>query len=165
MAMRLRRLGEIALGLSIFVGGPQPALGQTTTSLNYDPMLHELTEKSAVGGHGDIAKAFGPIAAIGEVGANHFNQATVITLAPGVRYALEHGSRSTISPAVQLLVGLWHCGACEVNASFAQPGLVVDYGRSPSMKIRFQFDVRRIFFDFGGETAERVSVGVVWALK
>jgi len=42
---------------------------------------------------------------------------------------------------------------------------MLDWGGSDAMKIRVQFDVRRIFFDFGGETAERVSVGVVWTLK
>jgi hypothetical protein len=41
----------------------------------------------------------------------------------------------------------------------------VDYATSGTMAIRAQFDVRRIFFDFGGETAERISVGVVWTLK
>jgi hypothetical protein len=102
---------------------------------------------------------------MGEVGVNHFNQATVVTLAPGVRYRFATGTDSKIRPAVQGIFGWWHCGACETNASFLQGGGLVDYVTSDTMAIRVQFDVRRIFFDFGGETAERIGVGVVWTLK
>jgi hypothetical protein len=102
---------------------------------------------------------------MGEVGVNHFNQATVVTLAPGVRYRFATGTDSKIRPAVQGIFGWWHCGACETNASFLQGGGLVDYATSDTMAIRVQFDVRRIFFDFGGETAERIGVGVVWTLK
>src|SRR5580765_3962002 len=104
--MRRRLVGELALCLCFFVAGARAASGQTTVALNYDPLLHELTENSALGAHGDIARAFGSIAAVGEVGANHFNQATVITLAPGIRYAIG-ATTSRIRPAVQAVVGLW----------------------------------------------------------
>ena len=162
----MRRLvGDLALSLCVFLAGARAVSAQTTVAVSYDPLLHELTENSALGAHGDIAKAFGSMAAVGEVGANHFNQATVITLAPGIRYAIGSATTSRIQPSVQAVAGLWHCGACEVNAFFLQPGVVLDYARGSSMKLRFQFDVRRIFFDFGGETAERVGVGVVWTLK
>jgi hypothetical protein len=163
--MRDRPVGAVVLGLFLVMAIARAATGQTTISLNYDPLLHELTENSSLGGHGDVAKAFGPVALIGEIGANHFNQATVITLAPGVRYAFAVGTNAKIQPAVQAVAGLWHCSACETNASFLQPGVVVDYVRSGAVTFRAQFDVRRIFFDFGGETAERVGVGVVWKLK
>ena len=163
--MRRRLVGELALCLCFFVAGARAASGQTTAALNYDPLLHELTENSALGAHGDVARAFGTIAGIGEVGVNHFDQATVFTLAPGVRYAIGTSTISGLQPSVQAVVGLWHCSACEVNALFLQPGLVLDYARGSSMKIRFQFDVRRIFFDFGGETAERIGAGVVWTIK
>jgi hypothetical protein len=162
--MRLPLVSELALGLCLLVASAGAAAGQTTVAASYDPVLHELTENSWLGGHADVAKLWGPIAAVGEVGANHFDQATVITLAPGVRYALGNAT-SRFQPSVQAVVGWWHCNACEVNELFIQPGVIVDYARSDSMKIRFQFDVRRIFFDFGGETAERVGVGAVWTLK
>ena len=163
--MRVRLVGELTLGLCILIAGARGAAAQTTVAVNYDPVLHELTENSWLGGHADIAKSWGSIAAVGEVGANHFDQATVITLAPGVRYAIGMRATSRIQPSVQTVLGLWHCSACEANELFVQPGVIVDYARRDSMKIRFQFDVRRIFFDFGGETAERVGVGVVWTLK
>lgn len=163
--MRRRSVGEFALSLCLVLAGARIAAGQTTVAVSYDPLLHELTENSALGAHGDVAKTFGPIAAVGEVGVNHFDHATVITLAPGVRYPIGTASTSRIHPSVQAVVGLWHCAACEVNELFLQPGVLLDYAPGGSMTLRFQFDVRRIFFDFGGETAERVGVGVVWTMK
>jgi hypothetical protein len=163
--MRRRLLGEFVLGLCVFVAGSRVAAAQTTVAANYDLLLHELSENSSLGGHGDVAKFFGSIGVLGEVGANHFNQATVVTVAPGVRYRFVTATDSKIRPAAQVIFGLWHCGACETNASFLQGGGLVDYATSDTMAIRAQVDVRRIFFDFGGETAERISVGVVWTLK
>jgi hypothetical protein len=87
------------------MAGVRAATGQTTMALNYDPLLHELTENSSLGVHGDVAKSLGSIAVLGEVGANHFNQATVMTLAPGVRYAFSAGTHSNIRPSVQALFG------------------------------------------------------------
>lgn len=163
--MQRRRLCELVLVLGVFMAGAGAAAGQTTVAANYDPLLHELTENSSLGAHGDVAKFFGSIGVMGEVGVNHFDQATVMTLAPGVRYRFATGATSKIRPAAQAAFGWWHCGACEANASFLQGGGLVDYATSESMAIRVQFDVRRIFFDFGGETAERIGVGVVWTLK
>jgi len=163
--MRSRWVKAFVLGFCLVMAAAGRAVGQTTVAVSYDPLLHELTENSSLGGHGDVAKFFGSLAAVGEVGVNHFNQATVITLAPGVRYALNHGSSAKFQPAVQAVVGLWHCGACESNELFVQAGVMLDYARSDALAIRFQFDVRRIFFDFGGETAERIGVGVVWHLQ
>lgn len=160
----MRLLSGWLMGVCVVILGVRPASAQTSLSANYDPMLHELSEYSSAGGHGDVAKSFGSLAAIGEVGVNHFNQATVLTLAPGVRYAVA-GASSRIQPSAQLVLGLWHCRACEVNAFFVQPGVVVDYAASRVMKLRVQFDVRRIFFDFGGETAERLGVGAVWTFR
>lgn len=163
--MRLGVVGDSALAFCLLLAVARAAAGQTTVALNYDPLLHELTENSVLGAHGDIAKAFGSVAAVGEVGVNHFDQATVTTLAPGIRYAIGTAASARIRPSVQAVFGLWHCGACEVNEFFLQPGVVLDYVRNGSMTFRFQFDVRRIFFNFGGETAERVGVGAVWTLK
>lgn len=163
--MRRRLLSEVVLGLFLSMAGAGVAAAQTTVAANYDVLLHELTENSSLGGHGDVAKFFGSVGVMGEVGVNHFNQATVVTLAPGVRYRFVTGTNAKIRPAAQVVFGLWHCGACETNASFLQGGGLLDYATSDSMAIRVQFDVRRIFFDFGGETAERVAVGLVWTLK
>jgi hypothetical protein len=159
------RAAMLMLGLCCFFAGTRLAAAQTTVGVSYDPIIHELTENSSLGGHGDIARSFGPVAAVGEVGVNHFDQATVITLAPGARYAFAADPKARLQPAVQAVAGLWHCGACEVNEFFVQPGVLVDYSTSDALRIRVQFDVRRIFFDFGGETAERVGVGVVWTMK
>ena len=163
--MRRRLTVHFALGVLVLMAAARVASAQTTVAANYDLLLHELSENSSLGGHGDIATAWGPIDVLGEVGVNHFNQATVITLAPGVRYRFDVGTDEKWQPAVQAVFGWWHCGACDTNASFLQGGGLVDYAWSDDMKFRVQFDVRRIFFDFGGETAERVSVGVVWTFK
>jgi|KBSSwiStaDraftv2_1062776.scaffolds.fasta_scaffold307550_2 hypothetical protein len=155
----------LALGICTMVASSGRAAAQTRVSASYDPLLHELTENSSLGGHGDVARRIGSIAALGEIGVSHFDQATVITVAPGVRYRLAAPATSKFQPAVQAVAGLWHCAACEVNELFLQPGVLVDYARSSALTLRFQFDVRRIFFDFGGETAERIGVGVVWTIK
>jgi len=160
--MRRRWIVHLAFGVLVLMAVARVASAQTTVAANYDLLLHELSENSSLGGHGDVAAPWGPIDVLGEVGVNHFNQATVITLAPGVRYHFDVGSDEKFQPAVQAIFGWWHCGACDTNASFLQGGGLVDYAWSDDMKFRVQFDVRRIFFDFGGETAERISVGVVW---
>lgn len=159
-----RRTTMLSLGLCFLLTAGRAA-AQTTVAVSYDPLVHELTENSSLGGHGDIARSFGTLAGLAEVGVNHFNQATVITLAPGARYSFATDPRARLQPAVQAVAGLWHCAACEVNEFFVQPGVVLDYAASDSMRVRVQFDVRRIFFDFGGETAERVGVGLVWTMK
>ena len=156
---------RLALGLCFIAATGRQARAQTTLAVSYDPLVHELTENSSLGGHGDIARSFGSLAALAEVGVNHFDQATVITVAPGARYRFATDPTARWQPAVQAVAGLWHCAACEVNEFFVQPGVVVDYSTSDSMRIRAQFDVRRIFFDFGGETAERIGVGLVWSLR
>jgi hypothetical protein len=161
--MRLRFLTEFALSASILLASAGVASAQTTVAAMYNPLLHELSENSSLGAHGDVATVWGPISVLGEVGVNHFDQATVITVAPGIRYVFD--SDSKIQPAVQAVFGLWHCGACETSTSFLQGGGLVDFGGGSSWKFRAQFDVRRIFFEFGGETAERIGVGVVWTLK
>jgi hypothetical protein len=164
--MRQRVLGLCLAGLA-FVPvsvGSASAQGATTFAASYDFVYHELGETSAVGAHVDGAKAFGSFSGVGELGANHFDGATVVSLAGGGRYPL-HLSNPKFSPAVQVLLGLWHCGTCELNDVLLQPGFLVDYASSPALTIRGQFDVRRIFFDFGAEWAQRLSVGVVWEIK
>src|SRR6478735_8627280 len=52
--MRRRLLAEFVLGLCVFVAGARVAAGQTTVAANYDPLLHELSENSSLGGHGDV---------------------------------------------------------------------------------------------------------------
>src|SRR4051812_30353802 len=120
--MRRQSIARCALMAGVLFGGARAVTGQTTVALNYDPVVHELTETTALGGHGDVARFFGPIAAIGELGVNHFDQATVLTVAPGIRYRIGSTGAARIQPSVQGLVGLWHCAACEVNQLFIQPG-------------------------------------------
>ena len=165
--MRERALGYCCLGVALVFVGVNSASAQspTTFSASYDFVDHELSQTSNVGLHADVAKPFGMITGVGEVGANRFDGYTVVSLAAGGRYALEHVRRSRIESAVQVLFGMWRCGLCEVRAAFLQPGVVIDYAKSRDLKIRVQFDIRRIFFNFNGETAERLSIGAVWELK
>jgi hypothetical protein len=135
-----------------------------TLSLNYDFIYHELSETSSLGVHADVARSFGTISGLAEAGVNHFDSYTDMSFAGGGRYRLNQRSRSRIEPALQVLLGIWRCGACDVTEAFVQPGVLIDYAQSGSLKIRGQFDVRRIFFDFGGENAVRLSIGVVWNL-
>src|SRR5258705_11903559 len=116
--MRRSLVRELALGLGLLVATAGAAAGQTTVAVNYNPLLHELTENSWLGGHGDIARFWGPIAVVGEVGANHFDQATVVTLAPCGRYAIGTAMNSTIHFPAKALFGWWHAGPFEVNALF-----------------------------------------------
>lgn len=161
--MRQRVGGLSLLVASLCLVGARSASAQPTAAVNYDFVYHEFEETSALGVHGDVAGPVGPFVLVGELGANRFDGATVASFAGGVRYPFAQSSSSSIQFAAQALLGLWHCGACEFNEKFIQPGVLVDIPRSDAFSIRVQFDVRRIFFEFGGEWAERVSAGAVWA--
>ena len=164
--MQQRVLGLCLLPLALVLAAARTASAQElpTFSLSYDFIYHELSKTSGFGAHGDVAKPLGLISGVAEAGVNHFDGYTDVSIAGGGRYLLARGPRSTVEPAVQLLIGVWRCGACAVTEAFVQPGALIDYARSESLKIRGQFDVRRIFFDFGSRNAVRVSIGLVWDL-
>jgi hypothetical protein len=163
-SMRQRAAGLCLVVASLFLVGTGSAAAQdATVSANYDIIYHEFEETSFIGVHVDAAKSFGRIAAVGEIGFNHLESRTDTSFAGGGRYVIPHSAGSRIQPAVQVLLGLWRCGACDVKRPFIQPGLLVDIPSSDRFRIRVQFDVRRIFFDFGGENAQRLSVGGVWS--
>jgi hypothetical protein len=161
-----RVLGLCLLPLAFVLAAARPTSAQDLPafSLSYDFIYHELSKTSALGAHADVAKTFGTISGVAEAGVNHFDGYTDVSIAGGGRYLLTQVPRSNIQPAVQVLIGVWRCGACAVTEAFLQPGALIDYAQSASVKIRGQFDVRRIFFDFGGKNAVRVSIGLVWDL-
>ena len=156
--MRHRSIRFALAGMVLVLAAAGAASAQGSVSANYDVIYHEFEETTAVGAHFDAAKAFGNVAVLGELGFNRFESATVVSFAGGGRYLITDGA---IRPAAQFLFGNWHCGACDFDELFIQPGFLVDIPRA-AFAIRVQFDFRRILFDFGGENAERLSVGLVW---
>ena len=164
--MQQRVLGLCVVALALVMASARSASAQdpATFSLSYDFVYRELSETSVVGAHADVAKPFGPLWGLAEAGVNRFDGYTDVSIAGGGRYVVARGARSTIQPAVQVLLGLWRCGACHVTEAFLQPGVLIDYAKSESLTIRGQVDVRRIFFEFGGENAVRLSIGLVWDL-
>jgi hypothetical protein len=157
------RLTRIGLGAVIcLVAGAGSAAAQGTFSANYDFIYHEFEDTSAVGAHLDVTRSVATLVVAGEFGVNRFDDATVVTFAGGGRYAIPISNRA-FRPAAQFLVGSWHCAACDFNEMFIQPGFLVDMPRTASLTIRAQGDWRRLLFDFGAESAVRVSLGLVWA--
>jgi hypothetical protein len=71
-----------------------------------------------------------------------------------------------ILPYVELVLGLYHCGVCDINDFALQGGGGVDFRTaSPNLRIRFQFDVRHVFDTVSGFNAERFSAGIVLPLN
>jgi len=131
-----------------------------TFGLSYDVFYREFEETSVAGVHIDVAKPFGMLAGVGEIGFNHFGGATVSSFMGGGRLVFPHGTSSKIEPAVQVLLGAWRC--CEERDFAIQPGFIVDFPYSRNLKIRGQIDLRHIFFsDFQDENAIRLSAGIV----
>lgn len=153
----------LVIGCLLLVGVHSASAQDVTVSASYDILYHQFEETTAVGVHFDAAKSFGLLAGVGEIGFNRLEQSTVVSFAGGGRYMIPYSASAKLQPAVQVLLGLWHCGPCDVNELFIQPGFLVDIPRSDTFKIRAQFDIRRIFFDFGGENAQRLSFGGVWS--
>jgi len=140
----------------------------TDFSANYDFVYHESGATSNAGAHFDVASTWKRdvpyIGPVGEVGFNHFEGGTVVSLMGGIR--IRANVNPNILPFGQFIVGLWHCGVCDVNDFAIQGGGGVDFRTpSPNLRIRVQFDVRRVFDELGGFNAERLSAGVVLPLN
>jgi len=139
----------------------------TDFSANYDFIYHETGDTSNAGAHFDLASTWkrdapfvGPV---GEVGFNHFDAGTVVDAMGGLR--VRANTDFWILPYAQALIGLYHCGVCDLNAFALQGGAGVDFRTgSPDVRIRVQFDVRRVFASVGFN-AERLSGGVVLPLN
>jgi len=175
--MRIVLIGLVAV---LLAGGTASAQSrdpfQSDLSANYDFIYHELDSDvtSHAGAHFDLAttvtRSLPYLVALGEVGFNHFEGATVSSVMGGVRLRFPNAS-PTVLPFAQVIVGLYHC--CGINDFAIQPGGGVDFKVSPDYRIRVQVDLRHVFdrFDVGGVSvsddfnAVRASVGIVLPLN
>lgn len=140
----------------------------TDLSVNYDVVDHQDSTTSNAGAHVDIAstmKRHSPfIGPVGEVGFNHFDGATIVSAMGGLRIRANVDRR--VLPFAQVLIGLYHCGVCEVNDFALQFVGGIDFGRRDNaFRVRTQFDVRRMFDDGFAFNNERFSVGLVFPLN
>jgi hypothetical protein len=139
----------------------------TDFSANYDVVYHETNTTSNAGARFDLASTWKRdvpfIGPVGEVGFNHFDDGTVVSLMGGLRVRSNVNRR--VLPFGQVVLGLYHCGVCDINDFALQGGGGVDFGvPSNAFRIRVQFDVRHVF-DTDGFNAERFSVGFVLPLN
>jgi hypothetical protein len=140
----------------------------TDFSANYDFIYHEPGVTSHAGAHFDVASTWkrdapfvGPV---GELGFNHFDGGTVVDAMGGLR--IRANTDYAILPFAQGLIGLYHCGVCDINDFALQLGGGVDFRTgSPNVRVRVQFDYRRVFDSVAGFNAARVSAGVVLPLN
>jgi hypothetical protein len=140
----------------------------TDLSANYDFVYHETGDTSHAGAHVDVASTWkrdvpfvGPV---GEVGFNHFEGGTIVDAMGGLR--VRANTDFFVLPYAQVLVGLYHCGVCNINDFALQPGGGVDFRTgSRNVRIRVQFDYRRVFDSVISFNAARLSAGVVVPLN
>lgn len=140
----------------------------TDFSANYDFVYHEPSSTSNVGAHFDVAgtlKRDAPfVGPVGEVGFNHFAGGTVADFMGGLR--IRANTDYFVLPFAQGLVGLYHCGVCAINDFALQLGGGIDFRTSsPSIRVRVQFDYRRVFDAVANFNAERLSAGIVLPLN
>jgi hypothetical protein len=165
------RLVFLLTGLVLLTAGLASAQSRdpffTDFSASYD-IYHEPDSTSGAGVHFDLASTLKRdvpfIGPVGEVGFNHFDGGTVADFMGGLR--IRANTDYFFLPFAQGLVGLYHCGVCDVNDFALQLGGGVDFRTaSPSIRIRVQFDYRRVFDSVDGFNGERFSAGVVLPLN
>ena len=172
MRLRLLFVTTCVLACSLLV--PSIASAQSSdpffadVSANYDIVYHELDDTSNLGGHFDIATTITRntpfLVLAGEVGVNHFEGANVSSFLGGLRLRLPNMGPNVL-PFLQVLLGLYHCGTCNINDFALQGGGGLDFRlarRSP--RIRAQVDVRHMFDKVEDFNAVRVSLGLVFPL-
>jgi len=120
----------------------------TDLSANYDILYHEPGANSNAGAHVDVASTIKRdvpfIGPVGEFGFNHFDGGTVVDVMGGLR--IRANTRYFVLPFAQALAGLYHCGVCDTNDFALQFGGGVDFRTgSPNVRVRVQFDYRRVF--------------------
>jgi hypothetical protein len=140
----------------------------TDFSANYDVVYHEPGSTSNAGAHFDLASTLKRdvpfIGPVGEVGFNHFNGGTVADVMGGLRFRAN--TDYFVLPFAQVLVGLYHCGVCDINDFALQLGGGVDFRTgSPNIRVRVQFDYRRVVDSVESFNAERFSAGIVLPLN
>lgn len=153
----------VAVALVLVAGPRAHAQDGVAVAASYDFLYNEFEETSAAGAHVSAAVPIAYFKGVAEVGFNRFDGATVSSVLAGGQWRLGPALRR-LEPSVQLLVGAWRC--CEETNVVFQPGVLVDYRYGPSLAIRGELAVRRIFIgDFDDANAVRVSAGVVWTLS
>ena len=173
--MRLTVLTAVSLLVVFFLAASSVSAQSrdpyfTTFSANYDFVYHEFDETSNLGAHFDIASTIVRevpfLVLAGEVGVNHFNGATVSSVLGGARLRLPNAGPRVL-PFVQFLLGVYHCGPCDINDFAIQGGGGVDVklARNNDVRIRGQLDVRHMFDSFDGFNAVRLSAGIVIPLN
>ena len=140
----------------------------TDFSANYDIVYHEPDSTSHAGAHFDLASTLKRdvpfIGPVGEVGFNHFDGGTVADVMGGLR--IRANTDYFVLPFAQALVGLYHCGVCDINDFALQLGGGLDFRTaSPSIRVRLQFDYRRVFDSVASFNGERFSAGIVLPLN
>ena len=141
-----------------------------TVSGNYDLVYHETGETSGVGAHfdaaGTIKRDMPFLGIMGEIGINHFDAGTVSDVMGGARLRLPNAG-ARVLPFAQALLGLYHCGICNINDFAIQGGGGLDFKlmANNDIRIRAQLDIRHVFDDVQGFTPVRVSAGVVFPLN
>src|SRR5260221_1626570 len=140
----------------------------TTFSANYDVGYHEPGATSNAGAHFDVASTIKRdvpfIGPVGEVGFNDFDGGTIASVMGGLR--VRANPDYFVLPYAQLVLGLYHCGVCDINDFALQGGGGVDFRTgSPNVRVRVQLDIRRVFESGSGFNAERFSVGIVLPLN
>jgi len=139
----------------------------STFSANYDVVYHEPGATSHAGAHFDVASTLKRdvpfIGPVGEVGFNHFDGGTVVSVMGGLR--VRANTDYWVLPYGQFILGLDHCGVCDSNDFALQGGGGVDFRTaSPNVRIRVQFDLRHVFAT-SGFNAGRLSAGIVLPLN
>ena len=141
-----------------------------TFTAGYDLIYHELDETSALGGHFDLASTIKRdvpfLTFAGEFGVNRFEDVNVTSFMGGPRLRLPNIGRNTL-PFVQGFVGLYHCGACDINDLALQGGVGLDFraSRRSDIRIRTQLDVRHMFDEIEDFNAVRFGIGIVIPLN
>jgi hypothetical protein len=141
-----------------------------TASANYDFAYHETADTSAAGAHFDIASTVKRdvpfLGVMGEIGFNSLDGGTVSSYMGGVRLRIPNVS-ATVLPFAQFVLGVYHCGICNINDFAIQGGGGLDFKAVPSgaIRIRAQVDIRHVFDDVQGFSPVRVSAGVVLPLN
>jgi hypothetical protein len=140
----------------------------TDASANYDVVYHEHEATSNAGAHFDIAstlkRSMPFVGPVGEVGFNHFEGASVVSVLGGLR--LRANADRRVLPFAQLLVGLYHLGAADINDFALQGGGGVDFPLPGNKaRIRAGLDIRHVFDNVLSFNAVRLSAGVVLPLN
>lgn len=173
--MRIRMASVLCSALLVLGAGATTASAQPPTSSKafdlsaaalYDVVLNEYNQASNLGMHFDVAKRFLQgdkmnASGVGEIGFNHFEDATISSYLGGIRFAGNYNPK--FSPFVQFLLGVEHC--CGSSDFALQTGGGVDFPWKSNFAARVQVDWRHVDNALDNADGLRVGVGVVFPLS